>query len=96
MIMSESSAQRFQRNPDLVSTDMDGDTVMMDISHGEYYGIGGVGSRVWDLLASPVSLAEIVKTICDEFDVDEATCQADMERFVGELQGLGLVAAVAS
>jgi len=31
----------FVRNPDLIAADMDGDTVMMSIECGEYYGIGG-------------------------------------------------------
>lgn len=79
------------RNPDLIATDMDGDTVMMSIARGEYYGIGGVGSRVWELLEQPISLSTIVGMICKEFDVDEPTCQADMVRFLGELQEHGLV-----
>lgn len=81
----------YRRNPDLIATDMDGETVMMSIERGEYYGIGGVGSRVWSLLEQPASLATVVATIRAEFDVDEATCQADMARFLDELQQLGLV-----
>lgn len=73
------------RNPDLIATDMDGDTVMMSIESGEYYGIGGVGSRVWALLANPASVAQIVQTICAEYEVDDAACEADMLKFVGEL-----------
>jgi len=79
--------------PDLVATDMDGDTVMMSIERGEYFGIGGVGSRVWDLLAQPTTLAKITQAICAEYSVDEATCQADMQDFVAELIKNGLVSA---
>ncbi len=80
----------YLRNPNLIATEMDGDTVMMSIDRGEYFGIGGVGSRVWELLERPRSLTDIVRTICDEFEVDETTCRADIERFIGELQGHGL------
>lgn len=31
----------FVRNPDLIATDMYGDTLMMSIEYGEYYGFGG-------------------------------------------------------
>ena len=79
------------RNPDLIATDMDGDTVMMSIERGEYYGISGVGSRVWELLEQPVTLADIIAIICAEFDIDQATCQTDMEQFLSELQSLELV-----
>lgn len=78
-------------NPDLIATDMDGDTLMMSIERGEYYGIGGVGSRVWALLKQPISLSTIVGTIRNEFDVAESTCQTDMARFLGELKEHGLV-----
>ncbi len=79
------------RNPDLIATDMDGDTVMMSIERGEYFGIGGVGSRVWELLAQPVSIVQLTDTICAEYEVDAATCQADMDKFAHELLQNGLV-----
>ena len=94
--MDKPSIQRFQRNPDLVATEMDGDIVMMSIERGEYYGIDGVGPRVWELLESPVTTADIVKTVCEEFEVDETTCRADMERFLGELQDYKLVGVTAN
>lgn len=81
----------FVRNPDLVATDMDGDTVMMSIERAEHYGVGGVGSRVWELLESPASITDIVKAICGEFEVNEPTCQADMKWFVEDMQSHGLV-----
>lgn len=81
------------RNPDLIATDMDGETVMMSISRGTYFGLGGIGGRIWVLLAEPLSLAQLVQTVCDEYEVDEATCHADVEQFVNELLTHGLVTA---
>nr|WP_319565123.1 lasso peptide biosynthesis PqqD family chaperone [uncultured Rhodoferax sp.] len=75
----------FIRDPDLISTDMDGDTVMLSIERGEYFGIGGVGTRVWELLEQAVSMQTIVQAICAEYDVDEATCLADVQAFFNEL-----------
>ena len=82
------------RNPNLVAADIDGDLVMMSIEQGEYFGITGVGSRVWELLATPITVADIVRVICAEYAVDEARCQADMQTFVEELIQLGLVSVV--
>jgi hypothetical protein len=83
----------FVRNPDLIATDMDGDTVMMSIERGEYYGVSGVGTRIWELLETPKTVAQIITSICAEFEVDEATCQADAERFIRELMDNGMVLA---
>jgi hypothetical protein len=88
---SSDSSIVYQRKSDLIATDMDGDTVMMSIERGEYYGIGGVGSRVWVLLQQAVSIDQIVTTVCSEFEVEKTQCQNDMQGFVAELLKMGLV-----
>ena len=39
-----------KRNPEMVSSDMDGETVMMSMENGEYYGLDPIGSRIWELI----------------------------------------------
>ena len=90
---SLTSTTLFTRNPNLVAANIDGDLVMMSIEQGEYFGITGVGSRVWELLATPTTVADIARVICTEYAVEEAACQADMQTFVEELIQLGLVSA---
>jgi len=82
------------RSSDQVFVKIDGDLVMMSIERGEYYGITGVGSRIWELLATPITVADIVRVICVEYDVEEAQCQADTQAFVEELIKLGLASVV--
>lgn len=79
------------RSPDLIAADMDGDTVMMSIERGAYFGISGVGPRVWDLLGQPVSVAQLTRTICAEYKVDTETCRADLVQFIDALLERGLV-----
>jgi len=81
----------FVRKTDLVATDMDGDTVVMTLEQGEYYGISGVGPRIWELLEKPITLSAIINTICDEFEVDELTCQSDAQEFIQDLLDNGTV-----
>ena len=78
-------------SPDLVSTDMDDEVVMMSIEKGEYYGIGGVGSHVWSLLQNPITMNEIMETVCPEYEVSEKTCRSEIETFIDELIKKGLV-----
>jgi hypothetical protein len=80
-----SPTTRVYRNPDLIAADMDGDTVMMSFERGTYFGLGGVGPRVWTLLENPTSIAAIVTTICAEYDVDEQTCTEDIQRFIAKM-----------
>lgn len=79
------------RHPDLVAAEMDGDLVMMSIERGEYFGVGGAGPRVWELLEQPVTLEQIAATLCAEFEVEAAVCRQDLLNFAQELLGLGLV-----
>ena len=92
----DSERNRFVRHPDLVAADMDGDLVMMSIENGEYYGVGGVGPRVWELLEQPVTLGQIVATISEEFEVEEHGCYEDMLGFVRQLFDMGLVSRVST
>ena len=80
------------RHPDMIAAEMDGETVMMSIERGEYFGLGGVGSRVWELLDQPTTLAQLTQVICTEYEVDAATCRGDLQKFLADLLDNGLVA----
>lgn len=71
--------------PDLVASPMDGEIVAMSVDRGAYYGIGGVGPRIFELLQQPVSFSSIVDTICSEYEVDRTECEASLRPFVDEL-----------
>lgn len=78
------------RNPELISTDMDGETVTMNMDFDEYFGIGGVGSSIWELLIQPIACSQIIAAICNEYAVDEDTCSADLYPFLQKLIDLRL------
>jgi len=79
------------RNPDLVAAVMDGDIVMMSIERGLYFGISGVGTRIWALLEIPMSVEDLVRIIRSEYEIDEVTCQTDLLAFAQDLVGNGIV-----
>ena len=73
------------RDNEIISSDMDEDTVMMSIESGKYYGINPVGSRIWKLLEQPCTAFEICDTLCKEYDVKPAECRQDVLKFVNNL-----------
>lgn len=83
--------QKFTRSPAIVSVDMEGDTIAMSIEGGNYYGIGGVGARSWDLLETPRSLNDLTAVLCQEFEVKEAQCASDLGPFLERLLENGLI-----
>lgn len=79
------------RHPDLVAAEMDDDLVMMSIEQGQYYGLSGVGPRIWELLERPATVERMTVILCDEFEIDDATCRRDLLNFTQELLDMGLV-----
>lgn len=82
---------RFVRKSDLVAADMDGETVMMSVENGRYYGISGVGSVIWTALAEPTDIRTLIQDVCAQYDIAEDICRQDVERFVSDLLEHGLI-----
>jgi len=75
----------YRRNPDLIFSDMDGETVMMSIQNGEYYGLDEVGSRIWQLLENPESAETLTQKLIEEYEVPQETCLSDVMEFLNIL-----------
>lgn len=80
----------YVRNPKLVAADMSGETVLMSIDTGQYYGLSDVGSKIWELLAHPVTLDTIVQQLRTTYEIDESQCRADATAFLDSLVAAGL------
>lgn len=58
----------------------------------EYVGIDAVGQRIWDLLATPRTLDDLVSRLVQEYEVTRETCERDVSGFIEALEHHGLVA----
>lgn len=65
--------------------------VMMSVQAGQYFGLDAVGARVWELLESPKSISQLCAELCEEFEVEPQTCQAQILEFAADLVGQGIV-----
>ena len=74
-----------------VSTDVEGEAVILHFEAGIYYGLDGVGARVWEWLRSPVTVSELQARLVSEYEVDPAQCAADLRNLLQELADAGLV-----
>jgi hypothetical protein len=77
-----------------VSTEVEGEAVILSLDDGVYYGLDGVGARVWELLTEPRSAAELRDAVVAEYEVEAETAWRDLERLVAELRTRGLVEVV--
>jgi len=74
-----------KKSKEILSSQIDDETVMMDIEKGEYYGINQVGTRIWVLLERPHTIKQLCDTLMEEFEVGEEECFGDVREFVGRL-----------
>ena len=89
--MPLTSRSVIQRGTLPLSAAVDGDIVMFHPDRGAYFTAGEVGSRVWELVAEPISLEDLCTTLTEEYDVEPARCRAEVEKFVSQLHEVGLV-----
>jgi hypothetical protein len=77
--------------PGQVSTEMDDEAVILHVASGRYYSLAGVGNRIWKLLETPRTLADLVAQVTEEYDVEHDRCTSDVEALVRGFLDKGLV-----
>lgn len=82
---------RLVRDNEIIFSEMDGETVMMSIERGEYYGINPIGSRIWGLLETPQTVSALCDTLSPDYDVLPEQCQHDVLLFLNQLVEKGVV-----
>ena len=71
--------------------DLDGESVLLHLRSGQYFGLDEVGTLIWHLLVERCSLDEIQQRIVAEYDVSAKEVKNDVLRIVEELTQNGLV-----
>jgi hypothetical protein len=76
---------------DHVFGDLDGEAVILHLSNGVYYGLNSVGTRVWNLIQSPISASQILEVLLAEYEVDAAVCEKELLDLLNGLSDRGLI-----
>jgi hypothetical protein len=72
------------------------ESVLLDVSSGQYFGLNELGTKIIEGLMQSLSLDDILLGIVQEFDVDMDQARVDAEKLLSELETAGLVFAVPS
>jgi hypothetical protein len=82
---------RLSRTKDLLSTELDQETVLMSIDAGAYYGLAGVARSIWEKLVNPTNFSELVDCLEREYCISHETCVSDVQKFLAEIEREGLL-----
>ena len=74
-----------------VSTEVDGEIVLLNLSDGLYYGLDAVGARIWGLIQEPKTLAQILTALLDEYEVNPVVCRQDTLALLEQLAARDLI-----
>ena len=83
--------QTITLSPDVISQEVSGETVLLDLESEHYFGLDEVGTRIWQLIKETGDLKAIYETLLAEYDVPEKRLQQDLDTLLTEIAGLGLV-----
>lgn len=82
---------RVARRGEMIETEVDGELVALHIDNGTCYGFNSTATRIWSMIEQPRLLSEMTEELVGEFDVDEATCEAQLRHLLDELAADNLV-----
>jgi len=82
----------FKRDPALPHQKLDEETIVVDPRSREVHLLNETAARVWDLLASPISLEELTAALGDEYDAPNSDLRAGAEEMIDAFGVKGLLA----
>ncbi len=77
--------------PDQVSTNLDGEAVILSLRDSTYYGLNEVGALIWSRVQLPTEVRAVCAAVLEEYDVDPADCERDVLQLLNDLAANGLI-----
>lgn len=85
--------QRFTVATDVHARSFDGETVLVDLRRGDYYGLNELGARLWEGLLAGKTAREVAVLVAPQFEVPLERLLDDLVALTGELADRGLIVA---
>lgn len=78
-------------SPQVISQEILGETVLLDLESECYFGLDTVGTRIWQLIRDSGDLHTIYNTLLEEYEVEEAQLRTDLEALITNACERGLI-----
>ena len=89
--MKTSLLEKIVPSKDVLTQEVSGEMVLMDLSSEQYFGLDAVGTRVWNLLDQGIAPADLLSILLREYEVEQQQLESDIEELLGQLLEAGLV-----
>lgn len=91
--MTTTGGAAWRRDPDLPHQRLEEDTIVVDPRRREVHLLNETVTRVWELLASPHSIDELVAVLVKEYDAPPDEVRASTVEMVRDLDSKGVLLA---
>jgi hypothetical protein len=96
MKISEQNFKAFKNataivSEDVLSQEINGETVLLDLKSEAYFGLDEVGTRFWQLLHSESSLGSVFDILLSEYNVAPPVLSEDLSVLITQLREAGLL-----
>lgn len=86
----------YKKENDFVTRNIKGETIIVPVKGhvsdlDSIYTLDEVGTFIWQLLDGQTSIKQIVKNVCNEYDVSHEEAEKDIIELVGSLEKAGLI-----
>jgi hypothetical protein len=68
-----------------LTTEVDGELVMLDIDSGNYFNLDSIGTAIWGLLESPVRFGDLCQDLHTRYDAPLETIHADVATLLSRM-----------
>jgi len=82
------------RDSEPIATTIDDEVVMLSPRAQAYFGLGTVGSEIWNAIEQPRRVDEICAGLLEQFDIEAETCRREVLAFLNDLVERGLARVV--
>ena len=70
---------------------INGEAVVVNLKDSTFHTLNPVATFIWEQADGQIKVEQIIKKICQEFEVDWDTAERDCLEFLGEMISKGLV-----
>lgn len=67
-----------ERNPDIIFSEIDNETVMMDKEFENYFGLAEIGTQIWSKIEAKQTVKSLCEALMEEYAIDYHTCLDDV------------------
>jgi len=82
---------RLRVSDDVLLSEFDGESVLLNLRTETYFGLNEVGTRMWAAVTTAGRIEDAFKELSEEYDVESERLRGDLTAIVDELLEAGLL-----